>query len=274
MALRLWYQSMSDLEQYPEYRQALTTHARDVVQPTTSVDVFGVRPGTYGAFAPVEVLQYPYAYHIMLEQIIGNCVRAEQAGYDGVVLGSFSEPFLRQCRAAVDISVASMAESTLLVACSVAAKIGLVTLNEEIAWMTEKHVGEHRLEGRLASVKVLADRVTERELVSSFSSPDKMVGLFLDAARAAIADRADVIIPAEGVLNEVVVANGVREVDGVSVMDAVGVNLMYGEMLAKLRAVTGLRAGRRWEYPLAPPAVRTLLREHALVEPLSAATID
>lgn len=56
-------------------------------------------------------------------------------------------------------------------------------------------------------------------------------------------------------LNELLFAAGLREVDGVCVMDCVGVTLLYAELLAKLHARTGLHPGRRWEYPKPPPDI-------------------
>lgn len=270
MSLRLFYQSMSDIQQYPKYRSALVEHGSVVLDPTTEIDIHGVRPNTYGGLAPVEVLKYPYVYHVLLEQVLGNCIRAEERGYDAIVLGSYSEPFLREARCAVDIPVVSMAESTLLVACSVSAKAGLVTVSKDIAWMTERLVGKHHLEARVAAVRVLEPAVTEEDLIAAFADPDLVLTAFAAAARRAIADHADVIIPAEGVLNELLVENGIRDIDGVSVMDCVGVTLLFAEMMTRLRVNTGLKVGRRWEYPMASAEIRELLRRHAAEQPLSA----
>jgi allantoin racemase len=101
--------------------------------------------------------------------------------------------------------------------------------------------------------------VNEVELVAMFADPAPFVASFTEQARAAITERADVIIPAEGVLNELLFAAGLREVDGVSVMDCVGVTLLYAELLAKLHATTGLHAGRRWEYAKAPEEITSHL---------------
>jgi allantoin racemase len=270
VSLRLWYQSMTDIARYPQYRDSLETHAGSVLDSATEIDVYGVRPGTYGDLAPVEVLKYPYAYQVVLEQVLGNCIRAESQGYDAIVLGSYSEPFLREARCAVDIPVVSMAESTLLVSCSVSAKAGIVTLGDDIAWMAEQIVEKHHLTGRVAAIRALEPAVTEDQLIAAFADPALMLSAFSTAARLVIADHADVVIPAEGVLNELLFTNDVHDIDGVSVMDCVGVTLLFAEMMTNLRSRTGLKTGRRWEYPIAPTEVRELLRHHAAEQPLSA----
>lgn len=270
--MRIWYQTMTDVDSYPAYRDALERHAARVLDDGASVEVHGVAPGTYAGQPPVSVLRYPYGYHVLLEQVLANVLRAQAEGFDAVVLGSYSEPFLREARCAVEIPVASMAEATLLVGCSVAARAALISVTDDIAYMAERLVDKHHLRDRVACVRRVDPPVDEVGLLAMFADPAEFVALFTEQARAAIAERADVIIPAEGVLNELLVEGGLREVDGVCVMDCVGVSLAYAEMLVKLHRHTGLHAGRRWEYPLAPPAVTALLAGHAARVPLSAGT--
>lgn len=249
MALRIWHQSMTVLGDFPTYEAALQKHLRRVVDDDTEVVLHGVRPGTYGSLPPVDALFYPLAFHTLLSQVIDHAAQAQADGFDAIALASYTEPFLRQLRAAVDIPVASMGESTLLVACSVARRSAIVTVSPEIGWMAEGIVRDHQLEPRLAGVYSLQPAMNEHALVAAFEEPEEFRSAFDAAAHAAIADHADVIIPGEGVLNELLFSLGVRELEGVSVMDSVAVTVLHAEMLAKLQRRTGLHAGRRWEYP-------------------------
>jgi len=194
--MRFWYQTMTDVGEYPAYREAITEHAKLVLDGAT-IEVNGVRPGTYGGRPPIDVLKYPYGYHVLLSQVVDNVVRAEAEGFDAVVLGSYSEPFLREARSAVDIAVASMAESTLLVACSVAARAALITVTDEIAWMAQHLIDKHHLGDRVASVRRVDPPVNEAELAAMFDDPAPFVASFSELARTAIEERADLIIPAE-----------------------------------------------------------------------------
>ena len=72
---------------------------------------------------------------------------------------------------------------------------------------------------------------------------------------------ADLVIPAEGVLNEVVYANGLRRIGKATVMDCVGVVLMHAEMMVRARRVLGLEVGREWSYPKASPELVKTLRQ-------------
>lgn len=70
-----------------------------------------------------------------------------------------------------------------------------------------------------------------------------------------IEDGADAIIPAEGVLNELLVANRVQRIGEAAVLDSIGVTWNYAEMMVNPRRRTGLTVGRRWEYARPGPEV-------------------
>lgn len=247
--MRIWHQSMNELDRYPVYREALQAHVNRVADPGTEVVLHGLEPGTYGSAAPAEVLVFPGLFHRILSQILPAFEQAEADGFDAIAIGSYSEPFVREARSLLDIPVASMAESTLLTGCSVARLSGLVSISSDVAWMARNIVTANRLEDRVAGVWTVDPAVNESQLARAFDEPDDVLASVRNAARAAIAAGADVIIPAEGVINELLVAEKITEIDGVCVMDAVGVVVLHAEMMAKLSSRTGLHAGRRWHYP-------------------------
>lgn len=246
--MRIWYQSMTDIGRYPAYRASIEGHARQVLSDDVQVDVFGVREGTYGDYAPIELLTYPYPYHALLDQVLDRVAEAEVAGYDAFVIGSFSEPFLREARSLAQIPVVAMAESSLLVACSYGHAMGLVTINPTFAYMTRRLVEKHGLSERVTGIAALDPPVTEDNLADAFAAPDELIARFEDAALPLLEQHADVIVPGEGVLNEFLFTNGVRDVHGASVLDSVAVTLLYAQMQVRLWQDTGLRPGRRWEY--------------------------
>lgn len=248
MSMRIWHQSMTVLEDYGFYAETIGRHARAVVAADTEVVLHGLRPGSYGGLAPAEVLKHAYPYHVILNQALENCFQAQLEGYDAVALASYSEPFLRQARALVDIPVASLAESTLLVGCSMARYMGLITITSEVVRMTRHIVHKHGLDERVSGIYTLDPPIDELGLGEAFRDPAAFIASFERTASKAIDDGADLIIPAEGIFTELLWTNGVRRVGQVSVMDALGTLFMYAELLVNLRRRTGLEVGRRWEY--------------------------
>lgn len=264
---------MTDIARYPAYGDALKRTAAEVTRPDTIVDVRGVAPGTYGDLPPAAVSIHPFASHTLLDQVVGHAIRAEEEGYDVFVLGSYSEPFLRTTRSAVDIPVVSLAETTMLTGCSVAARVGIVTITKSVRWVIEHHLDYHQLRGRFTPVRTVEPELLEDELENAFDDPRPVIDAFTLAARRCIDDFADVVIPAEGLFTQVLVQAGIREIDGVSVMDCVAVTALQAEAMALLHRHTGLIQGRRWEYPLVPPGIRAQLRKHAAENPLSASRL-
>jgi Asp/Glu/hydantoin racemase len=214
---------MAELDSLPVYREALAAHLPRLLPPEarTEVVLHGLPSGTYPAeAAPIDVLIHPYAYHLTMNRVLENVVQAEREGFDAVALGSYSEPLLREARSIVSIPVASMAESTLLVGCSVARYLAIVTVSAEVARMTERLVAGHGLQGRVRGVYVLDPPVNEHAIARALDEPGPLLASFHQTARRGIAEGADLVIPAEGVFNEVLVTHQVRRIGEVPVPDA------------------------------------------------------
>ena len=246
--MKIWHQSATELDGLEAYKRALEAHAAAVVGGEAQVDVRGLSPGAYAGAAPSAVLGNAYAYHRVLSGVIDNAIRAEREGYDAFVLGSFSEPFLREIRSAVDIPVASIAEASLLVGCSLGRYIALISNTPSIQWLTRTAVDKHGLGARVLDVVSLDPPLDEHALASAYDRPEPVIASFRAAAAGLVARGADVIIPAEGVLAGLLVRHRVREIEGAAVLDVFAIGWHYALMQARLWARTGLRVGRSWQY--------------------------
>ncbi len=265
--MRIWHQSMAALDDLGAYLVSLETHLKGVSAPETSVTVHGALPGSYLGLPPAQVLKFPYVRHLVQAQAIEHCLRAAAEGYDAVAFATFGDPFLTECRSLVDIPVTSMPESSLLVGCSCAEKMALVTLGPNNVLRVATLVDRLGLSSRVSAVLPLDPPVTEAELVEILASGS--FGPFLDrfslVADRAIKSGADLIIPAEGVLNELLFRAGCDSFGDVAVMDALGVLIGYTELMVNLRSLTGLTVGRRWTYPKPDDDLLSRLRnQHGL----------
>lgn len=261
--VRIWHQSMTELDALPEYRATMEAHAGAVTGPDTEVTIHGLPEGSYGGMSPSDVLGYPYAYHLILGHAIEAAYEAERQGYDAYVVGSYSEPFLREIRSVVDIPVASMAESTFLVACSLGKYQALITNTSGIARIVKNQVDKHGLKERVLGVYVIDPPMNEAALARAYDDAADLTAGFTRTASQAIEAGADVVVPAEGVLCELLYSNGVTRVGEVPVMDSLGVSWHYAEMLVNLWRRTGLRVGRRWEYPRPDAPLLSQIRDLA-----------
>lgn len=260
--MKLWHQSMADLNRLSTYGDAIRRHAAQVCDEGTEVVVHGLPPKDFvsgieaieagtaadGQISTSDVLGSPYLYHIAYSQVIERAREAERSGYDAFMIGSFSEPFLREIRATVRIPVASVGESNFLLACSFGKFQAHIANVPTVARLVSDHVHEYRLESRVSGVYALGSEMDELLMQSLWKSPERIVARFTDIARRAIEAGADVIIPAEGVLSELLYEQGVRRVGNAPVFDSFGMLWKYTELLVRLHSKMGVSVGREWEY--------------------------
>lgn len=258
-SVRIWFQSATEIDPAGSYAAALHRHGERVLQPGTTLDVHGVPPGSWAGQQPSALFGYPAIFlAVLAPAFLANAVRAEREGYDAFVVGTFIEPFLRELRSAVSIPVVSSLEATLLVGCTVAQQVGLVTINEALRWSLQTSIERHRLGARVAAVTALEPPLDEAGAISALAIPGPVVEAFRQAAGHVVAAGADAVIPAESILATVTAEAGLREIEGAAVLDAIAAPLAFAEMLITLQCRTGLRIGRRWHTQMPSPELINL----------------
>ncbi|HEV7964797.1 MAG TPA: aspartate/glutamate racemase family protein [Actinoplanes sp.] len=257
MGLRIWQQSITDLEQLPQYRRTLAAHGRTVCAPDTEVEVHGVRPGTYpDGLTPIEAIAFPWCHRLLSLQIVQGAMEAERQGFDAVAVSCFFDPGLVEARSVVDIPVVSMCETAFQVASAVGRRYGLIGLDSAHAEFLHGLAREYGVSERIAAIVPLHPAVTEADLDAVHGGGGDLAERVASAAEAVAARGADVIIPAEGVLNTALMRQGLRAIGGVPVLDAYGALLAHAEMLVRLRRTTGLATSRVGAYAKSDAAVR------------------
>ena len=171
------------------------------------------------------------------------------------MIGSFSEPFLRELRSAVDIPVVSVAEAVFLTACSLGRQSAPITNDPAIAGLVRRSIAEHGLEQRVQPPRAITPPFNEFELSAAFSDPTALLDAFRAAAEAAVSGGAEVIIPAEGVLSECLHHHGITQLAGAPVLDSFGVAWLYAAMMIRLRQSTGLSVSRVGDFRRDDPAL-------------------
>ncbi len=258
-ATRIWFQSAVEMDGAGSYAGTLRRQAARVLRPGTIVDVHGVPPGSWAGRQPSALFGFPAVFLAVLgPAFLRNALRAEREGYDVFVVGTFIEPFLRELRSAVRIPVVSSLEATLLVGCTSARYIGLVTINEALAESLRTSVERHRLGARVGAIVALEPELDEAGTIALLDAPAPGLAAFAAAARRAVAAGADAVIPAESIFAAVTGQAGLHEIDGAAVLDAIAIPAAFAEMLATLHRSAGLRTGRRWHTPLPPEGLLDL----------------
>lgn len=259
--MKIWYQSMTPLGRLPNYVKALQAHAAAVCSEGVEVHFKGLPEKWFARHMPGEIFKYVYAKHVIQNEVIDVCRAAQKDGYDAIILGSFAASFLTEIRAACSVPVTSMAESVLQVSGSLAESMAVVCLAPAQIPRVQQTLERHANMRRIRCVEALQQPLHEGTLDKVFAEPQPVVAEFEAVARRAVAAGCDAVIPAEGVLSELLFANGVRTVDGAAIVDVVGVGVLYTEMLVNLQRRAGLGVGRRWTYALPPDDIFSILDE-------------
>ncbi|MEW6644998.1 MAG: aspartate/glutamate racemase family protein [Pseudomonadota bacterium] len=242
--VRIWHQSITDLEVLPAYRQNLQSIAARLARSDTSVVIHGVSPGTYPkGMAPIAALRYPWLHHLLTTQVVQGAIAAEEAGFDAVAISCFFDPGLREARSLVDIPVVSACETSLIAALTTGEACGLIALDTHHAGFLGRLVSAYGLSGRVAAITPLDPAVTELELEGEVK-PTELLERMERAAWHAVRAGADVLVPAEGVLNSMLVAEGIRSLAGAPVIDGFAAVIAHAEMLVHLRRKAALSVSR------------------------------
>jgi Asp/Glu/hydantoin racemase len=258
--MKLWYQFTADASKHPSFVDALRQHAERVGSPGTQITVHGMDADLGHGLLQADVILSPAVYtSVVVPLFLRNAWKAQREGYDAFVIGTFAEPVLRELRSLVDIPVVSAFEASMLAGCTVAPKMALLVLSEQTVPYVEASIERHRLAARVSSIQLIDSVMLETDLDREFEAPAAYLGRFKSAARKAIAAGADAVIPAEGMVAAIVAVNGLQEVDGVPVIDAVGVSILAAEHAITLRQRIGLKPSRLRAYTQPTPAALAAL---------------
>jgi allantoin racemase len=248
--MRIWHHSFTDLTVMPLYRKTIAEHAAAVMGKDAAVSVHGLRPGTYAeGCAPIDAIKYRYVAHLNELQICDAALVAEREGFDAVAISCFFDPGLRAARSLVGIPVVSLGETCALVACSLARKFGLVTLCEDQTADYTDLMLSYGLERRFAGAVTLDPPIDEFSLEAGEEASRAIEERFDVACAAAIERGAEIIIPADGVLNEFLVRRKrLSARGGVPVMDSLGVLFQHAAFLVRVARTTGTGVSRHQLY--------------------------
>lgn len=257
--MRIWHQSFTVLQDLGAYDQALRAHFKRVARPGTEIVLHGMHPGTYRSSYPGEDIRHASLQYLHSLQFFAAALRAQEEGFDAFAISTLPEPGLREIRGLVEIPVVGYGESAMLTACMLGQKFGVLLFIEEMTRLIEDNVRGLGLHQRFTGARHVGFRF--KDVLAAYEDPTELIGRFEVAARALIAEGADVIIPGEAPLCVLLASHGVSSVDGVPVLDSLACWIKAAETLVDLRTQSGVR-GCSSGYFHEPPK-RERLRELA-----------
>jgi allantoin racemase len=243
---RIWYQSFTDPAVDAAYFTRLDAYLRSVSGAGFEIAVAGIQPG--------DRYLHPITEFRCAAQVISNAVTAQRKGYDAFVIGHFQEPGLAEARAAVDIPVIGLGEVTMLHACALGRRIGLVTINPVFIPYHEDQITRHGLQRRVIAVTALAAEVAQfNRAFDDEAEYARLRQAFVLQAGPMLDRGVEVIIPAGGYPMLLFGREHGFTIRGATVLNGLPVAVAAAETAIRLRRLNGTSTSRRASYAL-PPA--------------------
>jgi Asp/Glu/hydantoin racemase len=191
--------------------------------------------------------------------VIRGAIEAERDGYDAFFMNHFQDVGLYDARAAVSIPVLGLGEATLLHACTMGRKLGLLAINPAFMPIHAEQVHRYGLQQRIAGIRAIDAAISD--YMEAFASPAKKAELwahFEREGRALIDAGADVIVPTGGIPMMLFGEEADANVDGAPVVNGVAVVIKMAEMAVKLRRLGVAVASRHPQSGFALPSAQTI----------------
>ena len=234
--LRIRYQSFTHPDETGAYHRRLSAFLAEMARPGCRIDVAGMIP--------------PSRKHRITElrgavEVVRNAIRAEQEGYDAFVVGHFQDAGLWEARSAVDIPVIGLGEASMLHACTLGRKIGLITIDPLFISVHEEQIERYGLQHRVVDTVAVVSGTSDYE--RAFAEPEYAKSVREKYAREIrpMVDRGvEVIIPAGGLPLMLLTDGAPLDTGGAVILNGLAVAVKAAETAVDLRRLVGMVPSR------------------------------
>jgi allantoin racemase len=248
--MRIWHQSFTVLDDVPHYRDALHRHLERQTAPDTTVELHGMRAGTYPSDYPGTHIGYAYLSGLHKEQFVAAALQAQDEGYDAFFIATIPDTAYEEVRTLVDIPVISFGHTSTLMAGLLGDCVGIVNFIAALEPQLRRNLRSYRLDQLVGPIVQVEAGFTD--VMAAYADPAPLIEAFTAAARTAITAGANVIVPGEGPLNVFLADQGVSRIDDVPVLDSLGTCVRVAELRAHQHREAGLLPSRAGFYGARP----------------------
>ena len=142
---RIWAQGATDKTGHQSYLAQLLPYMQACVDLDFEIEFHTTTPSVTTLHA---LSEFRFS-----REVIRGAIRAESEGYDVFFMNHFQDVGLYEARASVDIPVLGLGESTLLHACTLGRKLGLLAINPAFIPIHTDQVQRYGLQQRVRAVR-------------------------------------------------------------------------------------------------------------------------
>lgn len=249
--LRIWAQGATDQIGHRTYLAKLLPHMQACLDPAFEL--------TFHTITPSITTVHALSEFRFSRQVIRGAIQAERDGCDVFFMNHFQDVGLYDARASVDIPVLGLGETTLLHACTLGRKLGLLAINPAFIPTHADQVNRYGLQHRVAGIRAINARIPD--YMDAFEDEAKKAELwevFQREARVLLDAGADVIVPTGGIPMMLFGMERGANVDGAPLVNGVTVVVKAAEMAVRLRQLEGPKTSRIAHSGFALPSPQAL----------------
>jgi allantoin racemase len=218
--------------------------------------------------AHMEPSFYRYMDHLASIMVYHAAARAQDEGFDAVVIGCFGDPMLWELRQALDIPVVGLGESSMFLSAMMGLKFGIVMVSPYNIPGQEERIAKYGLRDRCAGIRPSTEPPLSQE--RALLDAHETIEAFTRTARELITDGAEVLIPACCLISPAMrlapgaekdYPHGLTEIDGVPIADVLGDTITMAETLASLRRAGSSWISRKLLYAQATPEAKRIAKD-------------
>ncbi len=185
---------------------------------------------------PLPYTTYRYNAMKSVDGAVERIIKAEEEGYDAVVISCTFDPGLFEARGIVDIPVVGILEATITVAMMMGQMFSVVSPEKVASSVLRRLIDTYGFGGRCASVRDIG--IVARNLYPDKTPTEEVLRRLVDVAKTCIEDGAEIIIPGCSIIGALYTEGFKKdpvEVIGVPVLDPQIVAFKTAEMMVDLR---------------------------------------
>ena len=243
---KLWFQGATDRQFMAPYIAKVEAHLKSILDPDFSA--------TFHTTTPPATTTHAITEYRIGRNLIKNAVEAQKQGYAAMAITHFQDAGLAEVKSVVDIPVLGLGETTLLHACTLGRKLGLITINPVFIPWHEDQVIRYGLQSRVVGVRAV--QATVADFIDSFAREDakaKLAPKWERECRILLDAGADVIVPAGGLPMMLFGSERGANYEGAPIVNGVTLIAKSAEMAVKLRESAGMAAVSRRSNYVNPP---------------------
>lgn len=233
MTVRIWFQKHTVKGRMPLLDEWYERHFERVKSKDTVVEIHTLPEEAYPRSTPEGVVRFGAVETFFSQYFAEQALTAQKQGFDAFITGASQDPGLGLARTLVDIPVLGYGETSFHTAAMTGHNFSIVGFIPELSEPLRENLTTMGLLGKFRGFYYISNgAILMQEALQGDTAA--FINAFTASARHAINGGAQLVVPGEGLPNEILVHEGIKEIDGVPILDSDGLVVKTAEHIVGL----------------------------------------